>query len=228
MVFYAYVSEENNDAVSRLLLAFVDAPTADEWWRTVNTTSYDYVAKSVKRISSEMYTHNTAQWNAYYFFEDARIKDISQQFRGKLIITWMNDRVGRGLDVFLNKGTFAEPLSGNWFYIRSTTDQSLYWYYDTNSRRITTSKTNRTLFRVSGNNLADKTVLVRSDNVSLTAYPNAKVQIDNAGDLFVGTDSWSFQFGDLASGRFIQGDYGLIFENVDAGSPKKPGWELVN
>ncbi|KAJ8482162.1 hypothetical protein ONZ45_g15048 [Pleurotus djamor] len=228
MVFYAYISEANNDAVLRGLFAFADAATADEWWRAVSTSPNGFLTKAIKRISSEMYTHDTTLFNTYYFFEDARLKDISSKFRGRLIITWINDRAGRGLDIFSNKGNYTEHASGDWFYIRSTSDQSTYWYYDTSSRRVRTSKTDRTMFRVTGTDVEDKTILIRSDSVSLMAYPSSKVQIDSAGSLYAGSDSWFFEFGNFSKGRFVQGEYSISFENVDADSPKKPGWELVN
>ncbi|KAJ8482158.1 hypothetical protein ONZ45_g15049 [Pleurotus djamor] len=235
MVFYAYISEvgdslANNDAVMRGLLAFADSATADEWWRAVSTSPNDFLTKAIKRINSEMYTHDTHLFNTYYFFEDPRLKDIASKFRGRLIITWLNDRAGRGQNIFLNKVEHAEHVSGDWFYIRSTSDRSIFWHYDINSKRIKTSKTDRTMFRVQGTDVENKTILIRSDNVSLTAYPDSKVQIDGTGSLLVGSDYWSFEFGHFASGQFVAGDYSLyLFDDDDENSSsKKPGWELVN
>ncbi|KAJ8482154.1 hypothetical protein ONZ45_g15047 [Pleurotus djamor] len=228
MVFYAYISEINNDVVWRILLTFSSAGIADEWWRAVSTSPNDFLTKSVQRVNPEFYTHNTTFFNIYSFYDDARLKDISAKFRGKLIMTLLNDRGGRGLETILNHSPVVDRVSGNWFYIRSTSDRTTYWYYNSSTNRVTTSKSNRTMFQVTGSKLSDKAVLIGTDDVSLKMYPDTDISINSTGDLISGLSDWVFDFGNLASGRFVARDWGVVFENVDAGAPRKPGWELVN
>ena len=72
--------------------------------------------------------------------------------------------------------------------------------------------------------------MIGSDSVALTVG-QLKIEIDSSGNVIGGTAAWSFSLSDLAAGRFVSSGPGslgsLVFENVDAGSPKKAGWELV-
>ena len=73
--------------------------------------------------------------------------------------------------------------------------------------------------------------MIGSDSVALTVNDQFKIEIDNSGNVIGGTAAWSFLLSDLADGRFASSGTGslasLVFENVDAGSPKRAGWELV-
>ncbi|KAF9263896.1 hypothetical protein L218DRAFT_296260 [Marasmius fiardii PR-910] len=163
------------------------------------------------------------------FFIDSRITSISQNFKGRLIITLQNDRGGRGINI-LPKQRATDLISGNWFYIRSTADPELYWYYNTSGgySHIDASRTQRSLFCMTATNVPTGTVTIDSDTIQLKTWSSGNVIINPNGSLTTdGAAQWSFTFGDLAAGRFVPTDPGMIFANVDSGQ-KRPGWELVN
>ena len=77
--------------------------------------------------------------------------------------------------------------------------------------------------------MAPKTIIIGSDTVTLKVAGQLNIGIDSVGNV-IGGPEWSFLFSDLADGRFVSsgpGTGGIVFENVDCGSPKKAGWELV-
>ncbi|KAF5331797.1 hypothetical protein D9758_008314 [Tetrapyrgos nigripes] len=229
MVFYAYISETRDDNVWRIVLAFTDSSTADEWWRAIADSENSLLA-DVRRVTPEMYIHNTAVFNMNRFFVETRITNISQNFKGRLILTLQSDRGGRGIDIFPKQGV-TDLISGNWFYIRSTVDPEMYWDYKTKEGypHVTVSRTGRSLFCVTATNTPTRTVMIRSDTVQLSTWGVGKVVINSEGLLLTtGTAQWSFTFGNLASGRFVDTDAGLVFSNIDNDGPKRPGWELVN
>ncbi|KAF9263879.1 hypothetical protein L218DRAFT_958715, partial [Marasmius fiardii PR-910] len=229
MVFYAYISETRDDNTWRMLLTFTDSATADEWWRAIADTKNSLVA-DVRRITPEFYIHNAAVYNMFNFFVDPRITDISQNFKGRLIITLQNDRGGRGIDI-LPKQRVTDLISGNWYYIRSSVDREIYWYYEVTKDghpRISVSRTGRSLFCVTTTNVPTGKVIIRSDMVRLSTWSVGNITIDTEGLLSISkSGQWSFKFGDLASGRFVPTDLGVVFDNIDNDGPKRPGWELV-
>ncbi|KAF9265170.1 hypothetical protein L218DRAFT_943047 [Marasmius fiardii PR-910] len=219
MVFYAYISETRDDNTWRIVLTFTDSVTADEC-----------LLADVRRVTPEFYIHNTAVFNMLNFFIDTRITSISQNFQGRLILTLQNDRGGRGIDIF-PKQRVTDLISGNWFYIRSTSDPQMYWHYDTSGgySHISASRTERSLFRVTATNIPTGKVIIRSDTVQLTVWSVGNVVINSDGPLTTNRAAqWSFTFGDLAAGRFVPTDAGVMFTNVDSDGQKRPGWELVN
>ncbi|KAK7058617.1 hypothetical protein VNI00_002253 [Paramarasmius palmivorus] len=229
MVFYAYISETRDDNTWRIVMAFADSSTADEWWRAISGSNNSLLA-DIRRVTPEMYIHNAAVFNVYNFFIDTRITDISQKFKGRLILTLQNDRGGRGINIF-PKQRVTDLVSGNWFYIRSSVDPEMYWHYETKGGypRISVSRTGRSLFCVTATNVPSRTVMIGSDTVKLSMWSAGNVVIDSEGLLTNGVQAqWSFTFGDLAAGRFVPTDSGLLFDNIDNDGPKRPGWELVN
>ncbi|KAF9254631.1 hypothetical protein L218DRAFT_459758 [Marasmius fiardii PR-910] len=112
MVFYAYISETKGSSVWRIVMAFADPATADEWWRTVSGSNNNLLA-DIRRITPEMYIHNTAVFNMINFFTDSRITDISQPFEGRLILSLQNDHGGKGITVFPHQKA-TDLISGNW------------------------------------------------------------------------------------------------------------------
>lgn len=92
------------------------------------------------------------------------------------------------------------------------------------------SHTRRTMFRVVAKNVPEKTVMIRSDTVTLWAWGQDKpIQIDSQGNLTGGGNGdWTFEFEDFGTGRFVDTDGGVVYGNIADNAPKKPGWELVN
>ncbi|KAF9263904.1 hypothetical protein L218DRAFT_987289 [Marasmius fiardii PR-910] len=226
MVFYAYISDAIRDDLGRIVMAFANSSTADEWWRAISDSNNRLFA-DVQRITPEMYTHNVGVFNMLNFFANSGLFNISQQFRGRLILSSQNDYDRRGIDIF-PKQTFTNLIGGNWFYIRSISDPEVYWHYENNlGCGITISRTNRSLFRLKGQNLPTGKVIIRSDAVQLSMWPDGDVVMWSDGRLWTrGSSLLSFKFGDLASGRFISTGGGLAWDTKHDGF-KRPGWELV-
>lgn len=120
------------------------------------------------------------------------------------------------------------------FHIRSKVDPASYWFYDSNRSRVVLSTgARRSMFRVVAKNVPDRTVMIRSDTVALFAWPHSMpIDLDSRGDLIViggaHSSDWTFDFEDFGTGRFVDSDKGIVYENVADNAPKKPGWELVN
>jgi hypothetical protein len=95
-----------------LTLIFADRATADEWWRGISENTV--VGNDVRRITPQYYTHDAAKFNVYNFFLDARIKALSDPFRGRLFIQLENDRGGRGISIVPNQ-TIIDYVNGNWY-----------------------------------------------------------------------------------------------------------------
>ncbi|KAF9263909.1 hypothetical protein L218DRAFT_863952, partial [Marasmius fiardii PR-910] len=217
-----------DDNTWRIVLTFTDSATADQWWRAIAGSNNSLLA-DVSRVTPEFYIHNTWVFNMMNFFTDSRITSISQNFKGRLIITLQNDRGGRGINI-LPKQRATDLISGNWFYIRSTADPELYWYYNTSGgySHISASRAQRSLFCMTATNVPTGTVTIDSDTVQLTTWSSENVVMNPNGLLTTDANNqWSFTFGDLAAGSFVSTDPGVIFANVNSGQ-KRPGWELVN
>ncbi|KAL4268387.1 PH domain-containing protein [Pleurotus pulmonarius] len=233
-LFHAYISEINNDTVWRLVLTFSDAAAADEWWRAISSGKTAAGAPAnllsdIRRINPQFYNHNVAVFNVYEFFTDWRVTELAKPFRGRMFITLQNDRGGRGHDIIADQKV-TDLVSGDWFYVRSKTDPSLYWHYEVGNSRVVVSNCQRTMFSVVAQNVPAKTVMIRSDTVALSAWPhNRAIRIGSQGNLIGGsTNDWTFDFEDFATGRFVDSDGVVVYENIADNAPKKPGWELVN
>jgi hypothetical protein len=98
------------------VIIFASRAVADEWWRTLSTTSFTFVTDSIKRVTPQLYTHNSATWPVWYFYDDARVKAISDPFRGKVFFQLQNDRGGRGIDIIPMRSVI-DHISGNWWVL---------------------------------------------------------------------------------------------------------------
>ncbi|EEB91463.1 hypothetical protein MPER_10170 [Moniliophthora perniciosa FA553] len=122
-VFYAYITETRDDNTWRIVMAFADSATADEWWRAISGTNNSLLA-DIRRLNPQMYIHNAAVFNIINFFIDSRLTEISKNFRGRLILTLQNDRGGRGIDIIPNQNV-TDLVSGNWSVALSTQELAL-------------------------------------------------------------------------------------------------------
>ncbi|KAF7424667.1 hypothetical protein PC9H_009977 [Pleurotus ostreatus] len=233
MPFYAYFSQVSTDVTWRMVMIFCDAATADEWWRAVSGAKLAganaNLLADIKRVNPQFYNHNVAVFNILNFFSDARLNEIAQPFRGRAFVMTENESTARGIDIIPDQGA-TDLISGDWFYVRSKVDPSTYWFYDPSRGRVVASHTRRTMFRVVTKNVPEKTVMIRSDAVTLWAWGQDKpIQIDSQGNLTGGGNGdWTFEFEDLGTGRFVDTDGGVVYGNIADNAPKKPGWELVN
>lgn len=107
------VRQSTTDWAWRYIIVFVNAATADEWWRAVTNSvagGYQRFA-GVQRVSSQFYVHNpdVNDGNIMQTINDER---CAKQFLGRVFFTILNDRDGRVLSEapIIN---YANHISGN-------------------------------------------------------------------------------------------------------------------
>ena len=213
-------------------MIFSSRAVADEWWRAVSNTDLIFVAESIKRITPQFYTHKTAQWGVWQFFDDARVRGISDRFRGKVFFQLENDRGGRGISI-IPMHTIVDHTSGSWwvslpnqydqyclstytrFSIRSKANASQYWYYDESSGNITVSSVHRSFFRISATDMDQGVIMIGTDNIDIVIQHHGSVVLRNVGPdaNVLGTKGVTvkelygdhFKFEDLDKGKFVPG-----------------------
>jgi hypothetical protein len=102
-----------NDSSYRYIIVFVNAATADEWWRAVTDSvagGYTRFA-GVQRVSPQFYTHNpdVNDGNILQTINDTR---CASQFLGRVFFTLTEDRGGRVLSNAPSIN-YANHISGN-------------------------------------------------------------------------------------------------------------------
>ncbi|KJA21864.1 hypothetical protein HYPSUDRAFT_675054 [Hypholoma sublateritium FD-334 SS-4] len=232
--FYAYIHNIADDNTWRYTLIFASRDIADQWWRAVSTSTVTLL-QNIQRISPQFYTHDPRQWNICLFFTDPRVVTIADQFRGKFSMVLENDRVGRGISI-LPTQNIVDYTSGNWFTIRSRSNPNNYWFYDESQGFIVSSSTHHTSFQITAPDLAVGTILIGTDDITITAQnhgyatPGAANATGGNSLQVAGASSqvaFRFKFSDLKSGRFITnssipGNAILYMSHGRAGS----GWEI--
>ncbi|KAG1753678.1 uncharacterized protein EDB91DRAFT_1077399 [Suillus paluster] len=183
MVHYAYIKNINDDWSWRYVIVFASRTVADEWWRAVSTSTNTKYSDSVRRVTSQFFTHDINQANAAYSINDAQ---VASRFLGKVFFTLLPERDdGRVLSV-IPSSDFADHVSGNTFFIRSKVSPNEYWYCPgsstgnvTPNSKIYVSRTERTRFRVrlmSERKDATGTIMIGSDEIAIT-LTSAKLSV---------------------------------------------------
>ncbi|KAH6916074.1 hypothetical protein BKA70DRAFT_1092326 [Coprinopsis sp. MPI-PUGE-AT-0042] len=209
--FYAYIHYPTDDNVWRMTMLFANRTTADEWWRAVSESTV--ITNDIRRITPQYYTHDAAKFNVFNFFVDARIKSISDNFRGRLFLQLENDRGGRGISIIPSQ-TICDHVNGNWFYIRSKAEPHIYWHDTSNGDNqcgIVGSYQRRTRFRVtihttvSGVAPRPGAIIIGSDLVTVQSKANHYVgpSPGNLSGLVQTNTLHTFRFGDLLEGKSV-------------------------
>ncbi|KAF9052072.1 hypothetical protein BJ165DRAFT_930290 [Panaeolus papilionaceus] len=110
-VFYAYIHNILDDNTHRVILVFPSRGVADEWWRAISESD---CAPHFQRLNAQFYSNNPQERDIQGFFWQERFKSISGQFRGRMFMTLVDDRMGRNLPIIPNLD-YADHCSGNWF-----------------------------------------------------------------------------------------------------------------
>ncbi|GLB45465.1 hypothetical protein LshimejAT787_2300250 [Lyophyllum shimeji] len=227
-LFYVYAKNINDDWSYRYLITFATRDVADTWWRLVTDSVVGGYArfKSVQRVTSQFYTHNPGEGNIPDTITDPK---VAQSLRGKIFFTLLNDRDGRILSV-IPVQNWVDRSSGDRFYIRSSSDPSLYWYY--NGSRVVASRDRRTRFTVT---IADRkrapgTIMIGDDEVFISVGSSTNIGVANQQDQLSASDN-PFPFKLSALNNDFQIDYyleGKMTEGFVTRNPGKgEGWELV-
>jgi len=210
-VFYAYLLNNNDENTWRHVLVFRNSSVADEWWRAISANTR---FASVKRLSPDVYNHNDSVYNLYNFFSDgnADVKAIAAKFVGQMYFTLLNDRAGRGTDIIPQQDV-SDNISGNWFYIRSKSDPRRYWFspaadgnyckycQSSSCDKIHVSTAERTRFRVTGRDLQEGTVMIGTDQVTLSVSDSLNISSNTVSPtLIVGSNWTAFEFKELRNG----------------------------
>ena len=106
----AWCHQPDNDIYWRYLIVFANRSVADEWWRAVSTSSNNYVACHIKRVTPQLYTHEPAAANVAATITTA---GVATQFLGRVIFTLLPDRDGRAINV-IPVQNITDHISGNW------------------------------------------------------------------------------------------------------------------
>ncbi|KAF9052069.1 hypothetical protein BJ165DRAFT_1524937 [Panaeolus papilionaceus] len=144
-------------------MTFANRSVADEWWRVISESSS---GPYFQRQNAQFYSYNHEELNILHFFIDDHFKSISDRFLGRVFMTLIDDKVGRNLPVIPNQDV-VDHCNGDWFYIRSKSNPSLYWFLFDD--RVGVSETNPTKFRVKRRNLDSKAIMIGSDAVMFQA-----------------------------------------------------------
>ena len=92
----------------RYLITFASIDVADEWWRTVSTSSNTNYVASVHRVSPQYYTHDPLRANAAYSITDVT---VARRFIDRIFFTLLSDRDGRAMQIVPHID-ITERLSG--------------------------------------------------------------------------------------------------------------------
>jgi len=158
-VFYAYIKHIDSDFT--YIGVFASRDVAFQWWRAIHESASPQIRGSISRIHSQFYTQKTLSDVANTLTDPQGCPSL----RDKIFFTLMNGVGSAGLTV-VPTDTRRDLVSGQTYFIRSTTDHSEYWY---SGNGIGTSKTARTLFRISRTAPdSDGTIMVKSDEVKVT------------------------------------------------------------
>uniref|UniRef100_A0A0W0G4L6 Uncharacterized protein n=1 Tax=Moniliophthora roreri TaxID=221103 RepID=A0A0W0G4L6_MONRR len=153
--FYAYITAQTRDDNTwRVVMAFADSATA-EWWRAISGANNSPLA-DIRRINPwQTYIYNAVMFNILNFYPRTFVVALFSLCR---MIT---------VDIILNQ-TVTDLVNGNWFYVRSKVDTTMYCHH---TGRVAVSKSSRTMFRAAVKNILAKTIMIGSDSVTLTIWP---------------------------------------------------------
>ncbi|KAG5636785.1 hypothetical protein H0H81_006899 [Sphagnurus paluster] len=225
-------------------------------YRTVTdsvTSGYQRFA-AVQRVGPQFYVHNPGAGNIPDTLTDPK---VAKSLIGKMFFTLINDRDGRVLSIVPPVAYYTERINGgrqacfpgtrslcalnmifakhNSFYIRSTSDQNIFWFYDASNRRVVASKDRRSKFTIT---IREKTrgpgaIIIGSDEVYITVNNGTNVGINTTQDFLGNSDNpFPFKFSSIVSS---DGDFQVNYNwdgNVGFGPiVRNPGkgdsWELV-
>ncbi|KAF9480243.1 hypothetical protein BDN70DRAFT_625204 [Pholiota conissans] len=247
-IFYAYINNIS-DHCWRMVAVFANRAVADEWWRAISTSS---VSSHFQRLSPQFYTHDASKANVYDFFTDSRFSNISDQFRGKLLLTVLEDTYARISFSVIPVQEVTDHISGNWciyllslsevpksrplrFYIRSKTDPARYWQLS-NGGELCLSNTAHTRFQVKARNVPDGTVMIGSDmiylhvgvgkqNLIVSDYHHALTGSSGLQAVSEGVPH-EFCFSDLENGHFsVEGTFDCLV--INSSDSRKESWILA-
>jgi len=190
MVFYAYAKNNLDDVTYRYLITATSLEVLDGWWRAISTKNIGFA-----RVTPEFYTFSAANTLPPTTVENA---NYAPQFLNLLIFTLLNDRDGRIFSLFPPQ-QFSDHVSGGTFYIRSKSDQGLFWYV-TSDGKVYGSTTNRTRFQIQ---TTDTTLIgqtmIPTDQVEILVVGTTNSYVSSGSDntLSITNQAESYAFSDL-------------------------------
>jgi len=207
-IFYAYAKNINDNSTYRFTIVFSSRAISDEWWRDVAASSSRFSA-SIRRVNAQFYTHNP---DLAVISNSITDDPTLTKYLGKIFFTLIDDTGGRQLPV-LPVINIKDSISGNFFFIRSKSDPSEYWYCPPSSSGNVTpntsvyvSRTERTRFRVrlasEGTNYKG-TIMIGSDEICITlTSANLSINVSSNGDSLIVANSPvpGLKFSDLNNG----------------------------
>ncbi|KAG5644895.1 hypothetical protein DXG03_007447 [Asterophora parasitica] len=165
-LFYAYAKSSTDDWSARFSITFASRDVADTWYRLITDSvaaGYTRFA-GVKRVSPQFYTH------ADQLTESLNDPRVAERLRGQMFFTLLHDKGGRDFS-HIPISNLRDHLSGDSFYLRSSSQPDTYWWYNPSTRSVMASRENRSTFTIAlvDEDRAPGTVMIGSDYVHITA-----------------------------------------------------------
>ncbi|CCM01723.1 uncharacterized protein FIBRA_03788 [Fibroporia radiculosa] len=219
-IFYAFAKNINDDVTWRYVIVFASRAVADEWWRTVSTSSNPSYVSSVQRINPQFYTHNPNIANIAYSIITA---NVAPAFLGKVFFTLIVDRDGRTLSTIPVQNV-TDHVSGDFFFIRSKADPTQFWYCPPSKSGlveqgtlVSASRRYRTRFRVritrTGTTDHRGAIMIGSDDIDIMTPSDLSVTVSQCylgSQLVIASSGNRFKFADFSNGSFS-----VVYNGVD-------------
>ncbi|KAJ8075571.1 hypothetical protein PM082_021201 [Marasmius tenuissimus] len=216
-LFYAYAKKINDEVAGRYLIVFASRAVADEWWRAVSTSSDTAYSSKIARVTPQFYTHI----DGGNIINSITRDNIAKKFAGQVFFALLDDRdgsLGRTPSMIpLSPDPITDHISCHWFYIRSKSDRSVYWYstvkgdkygsQDAKEGTIVASSTRSTRFKVytRDESLTGK-VMINSDEIQFQLGNALYLRMADDESLKASKRPDNFLFRDLTNGFIISGN----------------------
>ncbi|KAJ4128981.1 hypothetical protein NW768_007507 [Fusarium equiseti] len=221
MVYYAYVKWiAAEKRYWRYLLTAPNAGTIDEWWREASSKADN----NVVRLGPDFYT-----WSG-----GAQVWDLAPGMADKIMIAPVSnqDTYDYGNFEIFHQPERADIVSGKSFYIRSKSNPELYWLAKNDQIWATTQGRTRFVFRIAGDNDDKKTVLIGSDEISITPVGGESsqkyVSVSDNSEIVLSGHSCRMYYSDLKRNLLAQGETGnsgsALVSKVEGHGEE---WELI-
>jgi len=191
-LFYAYAKHAADDWSYRYLITFASRDVADSWYRAItDSVKRGYTRFSgIERISPQFYTHIPVGGTITETINDS---NVALSLRGKIFFTLINDKDAR-VQSMVPRIKMTDHINGASFYIRSVSQQDVYWHFDSNMGMIFASRGDRTRFTITITKThTPGTLIVDSDEVFITTEAGTNIGFD-ANQKYLDKGIWPFEF----------------------------------
>ncbi|KAI5803451.1 hypothetical protein DFH27DRAFT_610500 [Peziza echinospora] len=174
----------HDDHYGRYVIIFSTRTVADEWWRTLQdkVSEGKHTFSTIQRVTPQFYLHDPGTRANNYAGNSISTTlthhDGTPEFMGKIIFSPQGGRRWTGAMDVIPIQDITDHISGNFFFIRSKHNPSLFWHYSpSDGGSIKASSTERTKFRIS----------IRPRGIGSAKHPSTGLNYD--GKIMTGSDN---------------------------------------